>query len=119
MKKFFFALWLIPLAIISVACGSGEYDQAIDEAIEYHHENRGGLFATAYEYETRENANVVVHDNGKYIFLSFFDPNEDMKEGKQYYYERAGDTWSEMPQYEGQALMSKTPVYQEQMGEGL
>ena len=119
MKKFVSALWLIPLAIFLVACGGGEYDQAIDEAIEFHHENKDGAFASVSKHEIRENGNVVVHDNGKYVFLSFFNPDEDMKEGRKYYYERAGETWNRMAQYEGQALMSKTPDYQEQLGEEL
>ncbi|MBM0066766.1 cystatin-like fold lipoprotein [Alkalicoccobacillus gibsonii] len=119
MKKVIFTLWLIPFTILLIACGNGEYDQSIDDVIEFHHDDRNGMFASAYEHEIRENGNIVVHDNGKYIFLSFYDPENDMREGDKYYYERAGETWNRLEQFEGQAMIGKTPEYQEQLGEEL
>lgn len=116
MKKAMLILWVIPLSIILVACGGGgEYDSDIESAINFHYDYHGEQFIS--DYETRENGNIVVHDNGKYITLSFFMPENDMKETSPYYYEKAGDSWNEMPRYEGERLINKTPDYQEQLGE--
>lgn len=116
MKKLRLTLWMIPLAIILVACGGSEYDEDIESAIDFHREYPIYTNEERKAIEVRENANIVVYDDGKYITLSFIDP-EDEKEGRKESYEKVGDSWTQLKQYESEMLMSKTPVYQEQLGQ--
>ncbi|MEY8749666.1 cystatin-like fold lipoprotein [Alkalicoccobacillus gibsonii] len=118
MKKLRLTLWMIPLAIILVACGGNEYETDIESVIDHHRDVTMYLDETRKVYEVRENANVVVYDEGKYITLSFIDP-EDETEGRQETYEKVGDSWTQLKQYESEKLLNKTPDYQEQLGKSI
>ncbi|MFK3937972.1 cystatin-like fold lipoprotein [Alkalihalobacillus sp. NPDC078783] len=118
MKKLRLTLWMIPLAIILVACGGSEYDEDIESAIDFHREYPIYINEERKAMEVRENANIVVYDDGKYITLSFIDP-EDETEGRKESYEKVGNSWKQLKQYESEPLLNKTPVYQEQLGEEL
>ncbi|MEN0642303.1 cystatin-like fold lipoprotein [Alkalicoccobacillus gibsonii] len=115
MKKSKLTLWIIPIAIVLVACGGNEYETVIESAIDHHRDVTMYLDETRESYEVRENANVVVYDEGKYITLSFIDP-EDETEGRKETYEKVGDSWTQLEQYQSEMLLRKSPSYQEQLG---
>ncbi|WP_157404705.1 cystatin-like fold lipoprotein [Shouchella shacheensis] len=70
------------------------------------------------EGDPRESADVTVWDDGRYIRIAFID-EEDGSKVREEYYEVIGDNIERLKQYEGETLLSKTPDYQEQMGEEL
>ncbi|SDJ00968.1 hypothetical protein SAMN04488123_1116 [Natribacillus halophilus] len=66
MKK----LLVLPVfAIVLMGCGS-EYDDTIDGAITYYHEE--GAYVDD-DIETKDNAEILVWDDGRYISAVFFD----------------------------------------------
>ncbi|MBB6449772.1 hypothetical protein HNR44_001750 [Geomicrobium halophilum] len=85
MKK----LLVLPVfAIALMGCGS-EYDELIDGAISNHHE----WSDVDQEREIRENAEIMIWDDGRYISAVFFD--EDGSEIGDFVMEHARGNFTE------------------------
>ncbi|KKI85319.1 hypothetical protein [Shouchella clausii] len=113
MKIFLRIFSVFFFLILASACAKGnEYNDLIDEAIEFHQNDhfRG-------EEDSRDNADVTVWDNGRYIRIAFID--QEGNKVRERFFEKVGGNFEELKQYEGESLMSKKPDYQEQMGEEL
>ncbi|MBM7634418.1 cystatin-like fold lipoprotein [Geomicrobium sediminis] len=119
MKGFLRLTFIVPFFLIVVGCGENasgsEYDELLDAVAEYHYDRYSGA---NFEGNARENADLTVWENGRYVRIGFF--NED--DGSlmyETYYEIVADNIERKDGYGENAVMSKEPEYQEQMGEEL
>ncbi|MEX5838757.1 cystatin-like fold lipoprotein [Bacillus velezensis] len=119
MKNLFIFLSISAILLLT-ACGGNKYDDAINDVIKQEKKTRKETNIDSDEYK-RENSIVRVYNNGKYIQLAFYKP-EDKKLTAFSYYEKLGDSYEElthMPVDGDQdrlGLYKKTPDYEEVKG---
>ncbi|WP_240683060.1 cystatin-like fold lipoprotein [Bacillus velezensis] len=99
------------------ACGGSKYDNAINEVMKQEKKVRKEMRADSDEHK-RDNAIIRVYDDGKYIQLAFYQPEESSRRLTAYsYYEKLGDSYEEMAHMPGDGdgnrlgLYKKTPDY--------
>lgn len=89
----------------------------INEVMKQEKKVRKEMRADSDEYK-RDNAKIRVYDDGKYIQLAFYQPEETAYS----YYEKLGDSYEEMAHMPGDGdgdrlgLYKKTPDYKEVKG---
>ncbi|MEC1394115.1 cystatin-like fold lipoprotein [Bacillus velezensis] len=119
MKNLFIFLSISAILLLT-ACGENKYDDAINDVIKQEKKTREETNIDSDEYK-RENSIIRVYNNGKYIQLAFYKP-EDKKLTAFSYYEKLGDSYEElthMPVDGDQdrlGLYKKTPDYEEVKG---
>lgn len=108
--------------MLLTACGGSKYDNAINEVIKQEKKARKEMRADSDEYK-RDNAIIRVYDDGKYIQLVFYQPEESSRKLTTYsYYEKLGDSYEEMAHMPGSGeddrlgLSKKKPDYEEDKG---
>nr|WP_240939715.1 cystatin-like fold lipoprotein [Bacillus tequilensis] len=108
--------------LLLTACGGSKYDNAINEVIKQEKKARKEMRAASDEYK-RDNAIIRVYDDGKYIQLAFYQPEESSRKLTTYsYYEKLGDSFEENAHRPGGGdgdrlgLYKKTPGYEEVKG---
>lgn len=121
MKNLFIFLSISAILLLT-ACGGNKYDDAINDVIKQEKKTRKETNIDSDEYK-RENSIVRVYNNGKYIQLAFYKPEDNYKKLTAFsYYERLGDSYEElthMPVDGDQdrlGLYKKTPYYEEVKG---
>ncbi|WP_045927031.1 cystatin-like fold lipoprotein [Bacillus siamensis] len=121
MKNLFIFLNIFAVLLLT-ACGDSKYDNAINEVIKQEKKARKEMRADSDEYK-RDNAIIRVYDDGKYIQLAFYQPEESSRKLTTYsYYEKLGDSYEEMAHMPGDGdgdrlgLYKKTPDYEEVKG---
>ncbi|GAJ99582.1 hypothetical protein JCM19055_2591 [Geomicrobium sp. JCM 19055] len=109
----------MPFLLIVVGCGENvsgsEYDELLDAVAEYHYDSYSGA---NFEGDPRENADLTVWENGRYVRIGFFS-EEDGSLMYKTYYEIVEDNIDRMDGYGENAVMSMEPEYQERMGNEL
>lgn len=119
LKNLFIFLSISAILLLT-ACGENKYDDAINDVIKQEKKTREETNIDSDEYK-RENSIIRVYNNGKYIQLAFYKP-EDKKLTAFSYYEKLGDSYEElthMPVDGDQdrlGLYKKTPDYEEVKG---
>ncbi|AHZ14508.1 cystatin-like fold lipoprotein [Bacillus velezensis] len=94
----------------------------INEVMKQEKKVRKEMRAESDEHK-RDNAIICVYDDGKYIQLAFYQPEESSRRLTAYsYYEKLGDSYEEMAHMPGDGdgdrlgLYKKTPDYKEVKG---
>lgn len=119
VKKFFIFLSLIMILVLS-ACGGNKYDKAIDDVISQYKDYKG---KDTRINVSRDNSVVRVYDEGKYIQIAFYMPDDSFRKLTGFkYYEKIGDSYERMSHMpasgEGDrlGLDEKKPDYEEVKG---
>nr|WGD74599.1 cystatin-like fold lipoprotein [Bacillus subtilis] len=120
--RFYFSSITNTAILLLTACGGNKYDDAINDVIKQEKKTRKETNIDSDEYK-RENSIVRVYNNGKYIQLAFYKPEDNYKKLTAFsYYEKLGDSYEElthMPVDGDQdrlGLYKKTPDYEEDKG---
>ncbi|MCC8304769.1 MULTISPECIES: cystatin-like fold lipoprotein [Bacillus] len=112
----------VTFILLLTACGGSKYDNAINEVMKQEKKVRKEMRADSDEHK-RDNAIIRVYDDGKYIQLAFYQPEESSRRLTAYsYYKKLGDSYEEMAHMPGDGdgdrlgLYKKTPDYKEVKG---
>lgn len=101
--------------LLLTACGGSKYDNAINEVIKQEKKARKEMRADSDEYK-RDNAIIRVYDDGKYIQLAFYQPEESSRKLTTYsYFEKLGDSYEEMAHMPGIEDGDRLGLYRKQL----
>ncbi len=101
--------------LLLTACGGSKYDNAINEVIKQEKKARKEMRADSDEYK-RDNTIIRVYDDGKYIQLAFYQPEESSRKLTTYsYFEKLGDSYEEMAHMPGNEDGDRLGLYRKQL----
>ncbi|WP_078393446.1 cystatin-like fold lipoprotein [Shouchella patagoniensis] len=119
MKKSVLSVVAI-LGLLLAACGGSEYDAEIEEVIDLYKNDDTAMIWMDEEQITRENADISVYEEGRYIKIGFFDLEDEDKNVRFEFYERSRDTYEWLPRMnqtdDRLGLADREPDYQEWQG---